>query len=264
MALEDQDSIVKRLNLQDAGGILARSFFSRLVATTATTTTTGGLTIASRFPSVFSVPSLSGSYSGWELTAQMLCEDTGILMAALEYDLGVLNVATNVFTAGADAYMPTKNIRINGTTYSAEQTASLMPMLVVDSGLTATTPTITITYENEDGVGSRTASVVLPTNPAANTAFQIAPHFQSPDTGLRDVTNMTRSTGTLGQLSVKGILPVAYTNIVAITAAAGGSVDMLMTPVVETLATAGEKLAFYQFGQTTAKDIHVSIFGRPI
>jgi len=171
-------------------------------------------------------------------------------------------MSTNTFAAGTDSIMGARTTRINGTTYSARQTASMIPMLVASSTLTATTPVITITYQNQAGTGSRTCSMTLPTNAVINSAFCMTPHLNSGDTGLEDVTNMSRSAGTLGELRVKGCIPIAFSCQGVGTSMS--SFTEMHKPKAPFLAESGDKLAFYFLGGATTKDLDASIFGRPI
>ncbi len=260
MALANLDSITKRLIAQEAGGILARTYHTTVAATTAANTTSGYITVQ-RLPTTITLPSLTG-YSGWELEAEMVSEDVGSLVACLEYDLGSLAVNTNTFTAGTDSSMPSRDTRISGTDYTARQTASMIPMLVATATLTATTPVITTTYVNEDGTGTRTCTMTLPTNASANSAFVMSPHLNTPDTGMQDVTNMSRSVGTVGTLRVKGIIPFAYsTNSIALQSAGFSNI---LKPVAPVVAVAGDVIAFYYFGGNASKDVEALVFGRPI
>lgn len=262
MALSNLDSITKRLIAQESGGILSRFYCDRIGAATTAANTTSGSVSAQRFPAVFTFPSLTG-YTGWEVDVEIQCEDIGIVVAALEYDLGVLTVSSNTFAAGSDSSMPTKDTRISGTDYTSQQTASMIPMLVASSTLTATTPAITITYNNEDGTGSRTCSMTLPTNATINSAFDMTPHLNSGDTGLQDVSNMSKSAGTAGELRVKGLIPVV-SSVTSIAQGTTTNARTIMKPAAPIIAVSGDKLAFYHFGSTTTKEINVNIYGRPI
>lgn len=263
MALSNLDSITKRLIAQESGGIMSRFFCSTIGSTTSVTTaTTQSSATCQRFPLTYTLPSLTG-YTGWELNIEMECEDVGGIVAALEYDLGVLTVSTNTFAAGTDSSTPTIDTRINGTDYASTQTASMIPMLFVSSTLTATTPTITITYNNEDGTGSRTATVVLPTNATINSCFEFGHLLNTPDTGMQDVTNMSKSAGTAGELRVKGIIPVANSKV-SLASTTPTSMSSLLKPAAPIVAPSGAKIAFYSFGSSTTKELWALIKGHPI
>jgi uracil phosphoribosyltransferase len=156
---------------------------------------------------------------------------------------------TGTFTAGST--MPTRTI--SGVSV---QTASVYPFLVVDTAVTATTPTVTITYTDQDGNTGNVATMILPTSPALSTAFAIAPHFASGDTGMRAVTAMTKSAGTAGVVSVYGFIPVSY------------GVNTLQNytmvqPLISTLPLfpfkAADTMGFFRLGSTSATQILVSI-----
>lgn len=260
MALSDLDSVARRLILQEAGGALFRFFSVQVASVTAATVTSGGVTTI-RVPRTFTVPALSG-YTGWELDADITLEDAGRLcLAALEYDLGTLTVSTNTFSAGVS--MPTTDTRISGATYSAVQTASLLTFATVMTNVTGTAPVLTVTYVNQDGTGSRTATLTLPSNPLAGSSFDVTPHLQTGDTAIRSVSNVSISTGSAGEIRLKGLLPIAVSATgVANAGACFRSLHKVFPPF---LATGGEVVAFYLLmGSPAASELTAVIYGRPI
>jgi len=126
----------------------------------------------------------------------------GIL--GLEYKLGSVNMNTGAFTAGVS--MPVK--RYAGVT-AGVQTSSQLTFLAADAACTATTPTITVTYTNQNGDSGRSAALVVPTNAAVDSAYLLTPSLQAGDTGIQSVSNITKSAGTAGTISVYGFLILA-------------------------------------------------------
>lgn len=169
---------------------------------------------------------------------------------------GTLDITTTgsgtqtVFSARTDGVtMPT---RIVGG--SSIQTATLLPMLAVTSALTATTPAITITYTDQDANTGNTASLTLPSNAAVESAFCIAPHLASGDTGVQAATNLTASAGTAGTMKVMGLLPIGefqsgnFTGPFSIVEPLTRSFPIIPADV-------NDAIAFYSFGGTSATDL---------
>lgn len=117
------------------------------------------------------------------------------------------NGGTGTFSDGSA--LPSKTIRHAGT----NNTVTIAPLKIfayvsttmVGSG----TYTLTITYANQDGTGSRTATLTLPNVSAVNSTFDVTPHLQSGDTSITDVTNITLS-GTSGVVRIMGLLPIGF------------------------------------------------------
>lgn len=172
----------------------------------ALTSSAGGLTQIKQFPHKLTVPSMTSPVIGMYLIQarinNVVSQTNENFVVAIEYDLGSVSFATGTFTDGVA--MPVK--AYSGK--AAVQTSTQMVCLVIDSAAnaTATTPTITVTYVNQDGVGSRTATLVLPTNPTAGSCFLLTPTLQAGDTGIQDVTNITKSAGSAGVCDVRGYL----------------------------------------------------------
>jgi len=206
---------------------------------TAATSTCGYQTWGRYLPS-FTIPSMGAGISGaWMTRFSSVIGNSGVV-CGLEYSLGTLTVSTNAFAAGVS--MPTKTMRLNGIT-SSVVTATQRAFLVATAALTAATPTITITYTNQAGTLNRTATLVLPSNPVKNTAFDIIPHLQSGDTGIRAVTGISTSAGSAGSLVVYGLLVVGTTNAMLINSV---SVDPILTTMPLWLMETNETLTIYQ------------------
>lgn len=266
MPYADLDSVEQMLRNQDSDGGLFREFgfsLSRFATPTASTTSCGGITI-SRLNATFTVPTVSSKYTGWFLDCRGAAEDgSAMVLAGIEYDLGSLNISGNAFSAGSDGSMPTRNIRINGTTNESIQTASMWSVITILTNLSATTPTITTTYTNESGTGSRSVAVTLPTSAAAQSSYLLNPHLQSPDLGIQSVSNMSTSAGASGTMAVRGLLPLNWTiTMAALTGAA--SLPRLQLNFPKWIALPGEKIAFYRVGSISTSDLYATITGIPI
>lgn len=223
-------------------GPLIRTHQEQVSGTTAATTTSG-YTSAQRCAATVTIPTLGSGVTGVCFPViKMTGEDAGCIhIATLEYELGSLAVSTNTFTGGSA--MPTKIVRGESVL-----TASIMPMLIVDTSLTATAPVVTITYTNQSGTGSRTCTMTLPNSPLAKTAFFMGPHLQSGDTGVRSVQNISISTGSAGTLKVMGNLILSYGMQVGTTI----NVDPLTLPIPHYRAIAGDRVAFYRTGNSSS------------
>jgi hypothetical protein len=158
-----------------------------------------------------------------------------------EANLGTLTISGNSFSGGAS--MPSRVIN-NGTT--AIQLVSTMPMLYVSSSLTATTPTITITYTNQDGVTGRTASLTLSSANVVGSAFNIMPHLQSGDSGIMAVTNMSTSAGSAGTMILYGTIPICTAPVPSSGMITGNGI--IPTPGISVRLAAGDIISFYRFG----------------
>lgn len=239
------------INLAQTYGVMRRVHVTKAAATTAANSTSGK-TSAKRYPN-FPIPSSFGA----GVTAAYLtyCKMTSSnsatnMVAGLEVELGSLAVSTNTFTSGSS--MPTKTIEGSSVT-----TASIITMLVATVAVTATTPTITITYTDQDGNTGQTCSMTLPTNILIDTAFLMSPHYANGDTGIRAVTNMSISTGSAGTLKVYGLLPQAWEANSG--SAFGGTMSAMTGPFPMVPFATSEKIGFYHFGTVSANDIMVSL-----
>jgi hypothetical protein len=185
---------------------------------TAPTATAGGPTQGKRYPNLVTVPSMVAGVLGMYLT-QCRCNNMNSqngehLIVALEYELGRIDLSTGTFTAGVA--MPTKRYSARPAVVSSSQFIALVPTTT----LTATTPSIGLTYTNQDGTGSRAASLVLPTNAVAGGVYMLQQALQAGDTGVRSVSAMTKSAGTVGIVRCFGYLLLA----------AGGQVESVLEP----------------------------------
>jgi len=242
-------SIDNILASSQVNGALPIHHWGRIGATTTAANTTSGYVTAQRLNNPIAMMSSFGSgVSGAVLTRCDMVNITSstALLCAIEYELGRIDLATGTFTAGST--MPTKSVAGVGI-----QTAAEMMFLVSTTTATATTPVITITYTDQDGNTGQTASMTLPTNSLINSAYSISPHLATGDTGIRAVTNMTKSAGTVGILRVYGLL-VLQTTIQGV----GGMpsrLPQLTLPLIPWTVAASEIISFYRIGSTAVCDI---------
>jgi len=128
--------------------------------------------------------------------------------------------------------------------------------LVVTTTLTgATTPVLTITYKNQAGTGSKTATLTLPSNPVVNSAFIINPHLASGDSGVQDITNLSISTGTGGVIKIYGALILGKTYDQSNGGGAGNGIDPLVSNEEMWLCETNDVIGFYTLGTQTSVQI---------
>ena len=235
--------------------------YSCNVGTTTAANSTSGLISAQRYPRTVTVPSLGSGVTGVAFPTVDLDIGIGagsgfsaIMSCGLETLLGTLTVSGNSFAAGSA--MPTKTVK--GTSV-ATATDSVFAVATTALG-GATTPVLTITYTNQSGTGSRTATLTLPSNPAVNTAFLVSPHLQSGDTGIRSVENISISTGTSGTIKIYGVLPLGKKCNGANSAYFAGP-DPFTVPQIPWVAVGSETIGFYTVGQTAANDMYAHVVG---
>jgi hypothetical protein len=228
-------------------GMMQRMYYFRSAAITAATTNSGSVSIT-RSPQRIQMPSSNGSgISGFIATNVWGFNGaaaTGMFFG-LEYELGSLAVSSNTFTDGVP--MPTKTVRGASIT-----TAASLVFAVATVAVTSTTPTLTITYTDQDGTTGNTASLTLPTSPAINTGFYVTPHLASGDTGMRDVTNISISTGTAGTIKVYGVLPLMISQQPVSPLAT--VLNCMSAPLVPYLIEPNEYIGAYRFGATASTE----------
>lgn len=235
-------------------GGLSRLFAGSPAATTAATASCGGVSCA-RFYKPFIMPAPGTGLKGGILTlADFHSNGAGQHFICLEYLLGTLTLSGNAFSAGVT--MPTKMIRGANV-----QTASSLAFLVVTTAGTATTPTITITYTNQDGTTGQTIAPVLPTTPLVNTAFYLNPSMlANGDSGIRAVTGMSSSVTTGAMVAaVYGCL-VLNPVIVSTPNQPLGSPEPLLSPTTPLyLCESGEAINAYRTDQAAATDFAAAL-----
>lgn len=249
------DSIDKLLEQNATYGDLTRMIRCDISSiTTAATATCGGQT-AQRMLGQFTMPSVHADLDGAFATYFRMSSPglTGVnMVAGLEYVLGTLTVSGNSFSAGVS--MPTKACAENSTPV---QTSALFAAIYISTTLTgATTPILTITYTNQDGTGSRTATLTLPSNPVANSMFFLRIHLQSGDTGIRAVTNMSISTGSGGEIKAIGVLPLGLQTGNSISGA-GAAFNPLALPFIMPLIETNDVIAVYKTGAVSVSNSQI-------
>lgn len=247
--LNSLDNIISQATAQ---GTWRRNLFALQNSSTTAANITSGFNSGYRYSNTWTVPTFGGAVTAAYCTYfRALCGITSYCaVLAYEQTLGTLTVSGNVFAAGSA--MPTRTIEGVSTT-----TATLMPVLVSTAAVTATTPVVTITYTNESGTSSRTATLTLPTNATANACFQIQPHLQSGDTGIRSVQNISISTGSAGTFKVYGLFPLGI--VASAAASANSAFDFLASPFPMFPLATSDVLAIYQIGSTTASSVFASV-----
>lgn len=248
------NSIDNMLAASASSGAFAQLIFLNTTTTTSAGLTTDGYQTSSRYITPYTVPSLGTGVTSCKFPTIKMNNDDGdtSLVAALEYDLGSLTVSGDVFTSGVS--MPTKTL--NGVSVT---TAASMIYLVCTASFTATTPVITITYTNQAGTGSRTATLTLPSGLTINTALAVAPHLQAGDTGIRSVQDISISTGSAGTATLYGLLPLAYN--MGVAAGICNGVTPMNAPVQMWPCAGGENIGFYRFGANQASSLAVMLVG---
>lgn len=232
-------------------GMMQRMFYLRMGSTiTAATTGSGAVTIM-RGTQRPQMPSNGTGVNGFIATNAWGFNNVTntVMMYGLEYELGSLAVSGNTFTDGVA--MPTKTVRGASIT-----TAASLVFATVTTGVTATTPTLTITYTDQDGNTGNTASLTLPTSPVANSGFYVTPHLASGDTGIRDVTNISISTGTAGTIKVYGVLPLMISSQASSNLGLATVLNSFNATIVPYLIEPNEYIGFYRFGSTGAGEFY--------
>ncbi len=242
-------SIADHMAQQNSYGDWDFMWSGRTTGPTAATVNCGSITCA-RAPFPLTVPTMTSPVVGAYCTSFQISSATTNFkyLLARETVMGSLTISGNSFSSGTAMGTGKYYDHTAGAAGSSQNLASYMPMLAVRTALTATTPTITITYTNQAGTGSRTATLTLPTSPAINTCFYIAPHLQSGDTGIRSVQNISTSAGSAGVLDVYGLVVLGLCESNSQAAALG--FNPIIAPVGNYLIQGGDVLGFYQMGST--------------
>ena len=216
-------------------------------ATTPITAVTAGQCTASRYPVRPVIPSVGAGCAGFIATNVSCFSSTANTahIIGLEYLLGTI-ANPSTFTDGV--VMPTKNVR--GTSV---QTAASIIFATTDAQITGT-PTINITYTDQDGNIGNSFSFTAPANIVKETALMINSRMTT-DTGIRDITGMSASGLTNGTIKIYGILPI-YISTVQNTEY---RVPLMSSPLVPYLLQSGEFLGIYRLFSTTLNEVYVSM-----
>lgn len=230
-------------------GVLTRLLHLISAGTTTAATNTSGKVSMHQILPRFTVPSFGSGVNSAILTEfKHLSNVTSRQpLVGIDYLLGSINMNTGTFTDGVA--MPVKSIFGSNL-----QTATDLAYIVATATHTATTPVVTVTYTDQDGNAGNSAALTLPTNAAVGSAFLINPHLASGDSGIRDVTNITKSAGTAGTCEVRGLLLLDSLDesLVALPETAG-------KPYMPYPIAAGETLGFYAMGAGSAYRVNVHI-----
>lgn len=158
---------------------------------------------------------------------------------------------SGTYTAGST--MPSRRIVGSDT---ALQLAAPLVVLVATVAVTATTPTITVTYTDQGGTSGNTATLVFPSNPTLHSAFVVNPHLASGDTGVQAVTAMTKSAGSAGTVTAYGLYPVHLSS--SGTGPTNIAPDFWSSPIPKLSLQTSDNLTAYMFG-STATNTHALI-----
>ena len=209
---------------------------------TAATASSGGVSIA-RLKNSYVVPSLTSG-----VTAVCMTNFSALgtaVYCGIDTVLGTLTVSGNSFASGSS--MPTRAFH-NKT---AVQTATAFVVLHVSVALTATTPVITVTYTNESGVSSRTATLTLPSNAAIDSCYLMTPHLQSGDKGIQSIQNISTSAGSAGTIIARGVL-LTHANPQNATVTADALIPITYQSLPSPYINAGDTLGFYAINAAAA------------
>ena len=116
--------------------------------------------------------------------------NTSSARAMTALSLGEYNIATSVFSDGSSYTMPYFGAVIEAHLHTAVVGAT----------------TLTITYTNVAGTAGRTATVNIPNGSIAGESFIAT--LQGTDRGATDITNVTKTGGTSGEIHLHGIVTV--------------------------------------------------------
>ena len=239
-------------------GTVSRNGSYYLSASTTAAVVTCGYTTIQRYPFTINIfggtaasPSLGTGVTGGYMTYfRALNEDTNThILCGIEYELAYVtaNGSSGTFTDGTA--LPTKNIRFAGADNSMTVAPLALYAVVSTVMVGAGSYTLTITYANQDGTGSRTATMVIPNVSAVNSAFDILPHLQAGDTSVTDITNITL-TGTSGVVKIKAVFPTGFSLATGIDDSMSYNDPLTnnlpMYPIANT-----DVLAFYRIGANT-------------
>lgn len=211
-------------------------------ATTPATVTSGGNSWM-RSPDVYTMPSFGAGVAGsYCSNAKAYNFAQGQSLLAWETLLGSCSRASGTDTFTPGSAMPTG--RWAGNPTGGQQFISNHTKLYVPATFTGSVgATCAITYTNEANVGGRTAHLVLGSNPLIGSAYDVTPHLQGDDIGIKSVQNITFSGGTTSAVRIYGIVPLALHHN---GSGSVGGPGQFMQPVPQPLLPAGAQLGFYR------------------
>lgn len=252
-------SLDKLIEYGRSKGMWKRAISGTMPSTTSPLITGGGLRMV-RSASFLTLPSsFGGGISRCYLTHCDMYQSSSSgnvsgLLAALEFNLGTLTVSGNSFSDGTAL----GSRLIEG---ASTQLASFLPVLHIDTALTATTPVVTTTYTDQAGNTGQSCALTLPTNAGVQGCYVMQPHLATGDTGIRDVTNMSISTGSAGVISCRGLFPLAigYEGNSGGTTSFAEFLEPLLNPFPLFPLHTSDVLSFFSFGETGSRDFHAFV-----
>lgn len=188
-------SINDMLAQQNAGGSFMRLITNYRNGTTTAATATSGYNTVQAFDNTLTMPNLGAGYNYWWFThISSWGTAATAALCGLRTIGGTLSYTASTPTFTAGTAMPSRPFydATTGGSTSPRQLASPIPILVIGATGTITTPTVTITYVDQDGNGGNNVAATLPTSPTARSAFFLHPHMTT-DRGIREITNITSS-----------------------------------------------------------------------
>lgn len=233
---------------QTTFGTFNRQIWTRINAPTSTIgAATQGQCVAQRYPIRPVIPAVGAGCDGFIATNISCLNEDGVTahIIGLEYLLGTIT-APNTFTDGV--VMPIKKVR--GTSV---QTAASIIFAVTDATISGG-PTVNVTYTDQNGNTGNTFSFTCPTTALANTALMINSRMTT-DTGIRDITAMSVTGLTAGNIKVYGILPL----YLSVNQTTEYRVPLLAAPLVPYLLQAGEFLGAYRLFSSTTNEVFISM-----
>lgn len=161
-----------------------------------------GAIVAQNFRRVITYTIPTG-YSAYLIRFSTWQNETAYSRLVAQTNLGLLNVATNVYTAESS--------------YTDPQFAGTVEAEVTTLFGAANNITVTVTYTNELGVGSRTGTFTIPKSSIVGARFVLA--LQTGDVGVRSIQNLSASpSGGAGAIKVLGFIQLAWHSNLSTTA----------------------------------------------
>ena len=166
------------------------------------------------------MPSLPSGVTSYIPTAISLIGSTSnaLYLAGKLVSLGTWNLSTATFTDGSA--MPQQTVFGTASTYVPSPV-----ILEVTTALNATPGGVSVTYTDQSGNSTETAAFSWGASSPIGTCMWLP--LNSPDWGVRDITNVTQSGGTspTGACKLYGIVPFGLFYSVG----SGGAVESMLT-----------------------------------
>lgn len=213
------------------GYIVHRHYGAELNAVT--TALTGNTVILYKTPQIYTVETMPSGVTGFRLTNATLYSSiqTAFYLLVKLVDLGTF-VAGTGFTDGNA--MPTVT---EGNTSRTIHSALLMEVTTAGTG----SLTVTVDYTDQDGNASTTPAQAL-TGGATVYSCGFLP-LATNDWGVRDVTGVTRTTGTgTGTFKLWGVVPMGMFNVMHQSVGVQSNLNFLTDTPTPPLLSAGDSL----------------------